>query len=92
MRVRMGLVAAALVVMVSLFAVACGDDDDGEGAGERGNTVQEIVDRDELNCGVKQTQPGFGFKQPDGSVDGFDVEFCKALAAAVLGDASKVNF
>ena len=93
MKVRMGLVAAALVAMLSLFAVACGGDDDGgEGAGERGNTVQEIVDRDELNCGVKQTQPGFGFKQPDGSVEGFDVEFCKALAAAVLGDAGKVTF
>lgn len=93
MKVRVGLVVAALVAMLSLFAVACGDDDDGgEGAGERGNTVQEIVDRDELNCGVKQTQPGFGFKQPDGSVVGFDVEFCRALAAAVLSDAGKVNF
>ena len=93
MKVRVGLVVAALVAMLSLFAVACGDDDDGgEGAGERGNTVQEIVDRDELNCGVKQTQPGFGFKEPDGSVVGFDVEFCRALAAAVLGDAGKVNF
>ena len=55
-------------------------------------TLQHVIDRDELWCGVKQTQPLFGFKEADGTVTGFDVEFCKAIAAAVLGDATKVEY
>ena len=93
MRVRVGLFASVVVATVALIAVACdGDDGGGDGGGERENTIQTIEDRGELKCGVKQTQPGFGFKQPDGSVGGFDVDFCRAIAAAVLGDASKVDF
>ena len=55
-------------------------------------TLEHVIARDELWCGVKQTQPLFGFKGADGTVTGFDVEFCKALAAAVLGDATKVEY
>ena len=58
-----------------------------------GSTVQDVIDRDELWCGVKQTQPLFGFAEADGlTVTGFDIEFCKAIAAAVLGDPTKVYF
>ena len=56
------------------------------------STLQTVIDRDDLLCGVKDSQPGFGFANPDGSFSGFDVEFCKAIAAAVLGDASKVTY
>ena len=55
-------------------------------------TLQHVIARGYLVCGVKQTQPLFGFKEPDGSVVGFDIEFCKAIAAAVLGDATKVEY
>ena len=55
-------------------------------------TLQYVIDRGYLLCGTKQTQPLFGFKQYDGSVVGFDIEFCKAIAAAVLGDATKVEY
>ncbi len=58
----------------------------------RGNTLQLIMDRDMLKCGVKQTQPLFGFRDDQGNVTGFDIEFCKAIAAAVLKDASKVEY
>ena len=81
--------------LAALFALAaCGDDDQQQaGGGEaRGDTVAVIQDRDMLRCGVTDTLPGFGFRNPDGSYSGFDVEFCKALAAAVLGDAEKVEF
>ena len=57
-----------------------------------GNTLQTVIERGELLCGVKDSQPGFGYANPDGSFSGFDVEFCKAIAAAVLGDANKVVF
>ncbi|HCV00315.1 MAG: amino acid ABC transporter substrate-binding protein [Dehalococcoidia bacterium] len=90
---RYGLLTAMVLAVVAMVAIACGDDESGDSSGEgRGDTIQTIKDRGELKCGVKQTQPLFGFKEADGSVVGFDVEFCKALAAAVLNDASKVEF
>ncbi len=55
-------------------------------------TLEVVIARDELRCGVKQTQPLFGFREADGTVTGFDIEFCKAIAAAVLGDDRKVNY
>ena len=62
----------------------------------RGDTVQLVKDRGVLKCGVKQTQPLFGFREPDGSVVGFDVDFCQAIAEAMeveleLVDASDAS-
>ena len=87
-------VVFALALVLTAFAIgACGGDDDGDGdSGARGDTLATVIDRGELKCGVKQTQPLFGFKEADGSVSGFDIEFCKAIAAAVLGDADAVEF
>ncbi|MYE45241.1 MAG: transporter substrate-binding domain-containing protein, partial [Chloroflexi bacterium] len=83
------------LLILALFAlglaVACEDDEGGSGA-EAGDTVATVQDRGELLCGVKQTQPLFGFKEADGSVTGFDIEFCKAIAAATLGDANAVEY
>ena len=55
-------------------------------------TLQHVIARDELWCGVKQTQRLLGFREADGTVSGFEIEFCKAIAAAVLGDATKVKY
>ena len=54
-------------------------------------TLAAVEERGELLCGVKQTQPLFGFREEDGSVVGFDIEFCKAIAAAV-GDDIDVRY
>ncbi len=51
-----------------------------------GNTLQTVMDRGKLICGVNKAVPGFGFLQEDGSYAGFDIDFCKALAAAIFGD------
>ena len=80
------------VAMIALVAIACDDDDDDDGNGGGGNTLSDVLDRDSLKCGVKETQPGFGFLEPDGTHSGNDAEFCRAVAAAVLGDSSKVEF
>ena len=46
-----------------------------------------------LNCGTDNTAPGFGYlNTKTGKIEGLDVDMCRAMAAAVLGDASKVNF
>ena len=56
------------------------------------STLQTVIERGELLCGVTASLPGFGFMEADGSFSGFDVEFCKAIAAAVLGDVRRVRF
>ncbi|MCB9450526.1 MAG: transporter substrate-binding domain-containing protein [Anaerolineaceae bacterium] len=59
---------------------------------ETGPTLSAILARGEVNCGLNQDLPGFGYLDPNtGEVKGFDVDFCRALAAAVLGDASAMN-
>ena len=57
-----------------------------------GDTLQEVQSRDVLNCGVNTGLVGFAAPDANGNWTGFDVAFCKAVAAAVLGDPSKVNY
>ncbi len=87
---RIGLVAVAAFALL-LFACS-DDDDDGDNGGSSGGILAEVQDRGELRCGVKETQPGFGFLASDGTRLGNDVEFCRAVAAAVLGDSDAVEF
>jgi general L-amino acid transport system substrate-binding protein len=55
-------------------------------------TIDAIRARGHLECGVHLGLPGFSFANDRGVWEGIDVDFCKALAAAVLGDATKVKF
>jgi general L-amino acid transport system substrate-binding protein len=55
-------------------------------------TLEDIRQRGALICGVSQGVPGFSSADASGAWSGFDVDFCHALAAATLGDASKVRF
>jgi general L-amino acid transport system substrate-binding protein len=57
-----------------------------------GKTLEAIKARGTLVCGVNAQVPGFGFVDPSGSYSGFDVDYCKAIAAAVLGDPAKVEY
>jgi len=54
--------------------------------------LQVVKDRGTLLCGVNGQLPGFSFLEADGSYAGFDVDFCKAVAAAALGDAAAVEY
>lgn len=55
-------------------------------------TVAAIKRRGRLNCGVNQGLVGFAYTDNRGQWRGFDVDFCRATAAAVLGDADAVRF
>ena len=44
-----------------------------------------------VECGGNDTLPGFGIVDADGNFSGFDIDFCKVIAAAVLGDAEAIN-
>ncbi|MGL4290562.1 MAG: amino acid ABC transporter substrate-binding protein [Phreatobacter sp.] len=55
-------------------------------------TLDAIRARGHLECGVHLGIPGFSFANDKGEWSGLDVDYCRALAAAVLGDATKVRF
>lgn len=55
-------------------------------------TLDEVKDRGFLNCGVSTGLPGFSHPDANGEWQGFDVAMCRAVAAAVFGDATKVEF
>jgi general L-amino acid transport system substrate-binding protein len=55
-------------------------------------TLKAVKDRGSLNCGSNGTLAGFGLPDAQGKWTGLDVDYCKAIAAAVLGDANKVKF
>jgi general L-amino acid transport system substrate-binding protein len=57
-----------------------------------GGLLADIQSRGSLLCGVNETVPGFGFLNADGSRSGFDIDYCRAVAAAVLGDPDAVEF
>ncbi len=57
-----------------------------------GKTLDAIKSRGQLVCGVNTGLAGFSAADSQGNWTGLDVDICKAIAAAVLGDASKVKW
>src|SRR5215831_19346551 len=55
-------------------------------------TLDDVRSRGKLICGVSEGLPGFSEKDNSGVWRGFDVDFCKAVAAAALGDAARVEY
>ena len=55
-------------------------------------TLEDVQKRGALSCGVSTGLPGFSIQDEKGNWTGLDVDTCRAVAAAVLGDASKVRF
>ncbi len=57
-----------------------------------GNTLETVRSNGVLRCGGNQAVPGFGYLNPDtNEFEGFDIDFCRAVAAAALGDATAVE-
>ena len=56
------------------------------------STLDDVKARGELNCGVNTGLVGFAAPDANGNWSGFDVAICKAVAAAVLGDPTKVKY
>ena len=55
-------------------------------------TLAAVQAAGELKCGINTGLPGFANTDDDGNWEGFDVAYCRALAAAVLGDSEAVAF
>ncbi|WP_428241510.1 amino acid ABC transporter substrate-binding protein [Gynuella sp.] len=71
--------ATAVTVTVASSAVA-------------GPVLDKIKQKGFIQCGVSQGLPGFSNPSEDGTWSGLDVDFCRTVAAAVFGDASKVKY
>jgi len=61
-------------------------------SGSHSQILQDVISRGSLECGINDSVPGFGNLLDDGSFAGFDIDYCKAIAAAVLGDSGAVNY
>src|SRR5437763_9951590 len=55
-------------------------------------TLNSIKPRGMLNCGANGTLGGFGLPDAQGNWTGLDVDFCRALAAAIFNDANRIKF
>ena len=97
------LIAVGLIVAVlAVAAVACGDDNgDGNGDGgptategapaPEGDRLQRVKDRGKLICASRIDLPGVGFLTADGENSGYDIDFCRAVAAAIFGDPTAIE-
>jgi len=56
------------------------------------STLETVRARGQLICGSADPLPGFAQSNKDGRWSGFDVDLCRAVAAAVFGDPNKVDF
>ncbi len=57
-----------------------------------GERLQTVLDRGKVICGVHGSFQGFGFVDSAGAWSGFDLDFCRAWAAALFNDANAVEF
>jgi len=80
-----------MILIATLFLVGCQSTKNIKIEKEVGllKTVQE---RGYVICGVNAGLPGFSAQDENGNWSGLDVDFCKAIAAGIFGDSSKVEF
>ena len=100
---KLGLLVAVLALAVAgcIHGEAEEEGGGGQQAAENGEAAQgqdggsvlaRVKDRGRLVCGVNNEVPGFGIATEAGAYEGFDIDFCRVVAAAVLGDAEAVDF
>lgn len=94
-----------MATALSLALIGCSSDNTStnEGNGETteevkettastGGKLEQIVNRGHIVVGTNNELPGFGFVDSNGEYTGFDVDFGKAMAVAILGDPDAVEF
>jgi general L-amino acid transport system substrate-binding protein len=89
MEMPMRLPALTTTLVILTLAAAVGGAASGPAAAQ---TLKAVQDRGTLVCGVSEGIAGFSAPTQNGSWAGFDVDFCRALAAAIFDDAGKVRF
>lgn len=54
-----------------------------------GTTLKGVLSRGQLRCGTQDVSPAFGYIDSAGKYSGFDIDFCRVVAAAIFGDITK---
>lgn len=78
--------------MIKLSSLIAGGLAVGIAFGAQAGTLDDVKKRGVLSCGVSTGLAGFSQKDEKGNWSGLDVDVCRGVAAAVLGDASKVQY
>ncbi len=77
-----------LATIAAVSAIALGT----TAAAQAEETLESVKEKDFVQCGVSTGLPGFSNPDEKGNWQGLDVDVCRAVAAAVLGDAGKVKY
>lgn len=81
----------ALCILASAI-LGCASQPGGAAPTERGfSRIDAVTEKGKLDCATQIDIPGFGFVDPDGNTRGFDVDLCRAVAAAIFGDPQAVE-
>jgi general L-amino acid transport system substrate-binding protein len=81
MRAAMAAIAGSATALLVTLNVA-----------EAGQTLNGVKEKDFVQCGASTGVPGFSNPDDEGNWSGIDVDLCRAVAAALFGDAEKVRF
>ena len=86
------IITLLLIVMLVAACAAPAPPEEEAPPAPTGTRFDTILERGKVICGVNSELPGFGYLNPAGEFEGFDIDFCKAVAAAVFGDANAVEY
>ena len=86
--VRPGLIVVALVLAIAAIA-ACGEEE--QEATTVVNRLAAVKERGTLICASRNDVPGYGSLDASGRNVGFDIDLCRAVATAVLGDPDAIE-
>ena len=87
LRKNLLILTVVLVAMAAMFA-ACGG---GAADDEESGRLQTVKDRGNVICASRNDVPGYGHMDAAGNNAGFDIDLCRALATAVLGDPNAIE-
>ena len=87
------MILAALGILLMVSLAGCATEETTEAPEqEQSSRLERVKERGTLVCATGNDIPGFGYLDADGNNVGFDLDLCRAVAAAVLGDPDAVDF
>ncbi len=89
---RLSITSATLIAGVLVAALARAQDPAAPVTGSGSGTLDAVRSRGALSCGIDGAAAGFSLPDSRGIMQGIDADGCRAVAAAVLGDATRVRF
>ena len=89
---KIGLILALIIVLAIPVSGYFGDKPNKIEVIKETGLLETVKERGYIVCGVNSGLPGFAAEDEEGNWSGLDVDFCRAVSAAVFGDADKVEY